>query len=872
MAKKSTEKRFGARVETVDLSSHFNFPRRLPKDSPLGDLLTVVKAYPFGEQQIRGIPVAMGPKRGPRIVLVEADKSPFAIDVGGNADYICVLHHWHRSAEQRPPDPPVEGLLLGEYEIIYPGQISRSHPIRARFEVSVSRMASPAWLALPVLSPQTVDPVIPTDQMSWGRAQTGLSPSGPIRMPELFICAIQNPEPDRRITAIRIHWRDESSLVLAGLSLFRGAGHPLRELPRRSYRVGGYATPPKVTSARIDMGTIARIEHTQGAPDKEWLKSPYVGLAPGNWIKGGREPEKNGEDLIEIVGAEDATVEVEVEGRLSSLRFSLGEAFHVGESATGKARLEVVGRTRQWVQVRVIDDSTGKPTPVRVHFSGSHGEYLAPYGHHSQPNPNWFEDFGADLVVGGRNFAYVPGEFTTDLPTGDVYLELSKGFEYEPVRRKVRIKRGQKQLDLSITRWKDLRSEGWVTADTHVHFLSPQTAWLEAQCEGVNVVNLLASQWGRLFTNVGDYTGRVGQIEDDTIVYVGTENRNHMLGHMSMLGTEGLPVYPMCGGGPSESWVGDPDYLTLTDWAGMNKERGGVVIRPHFPMCGNTEDPVAIIRGLVDGLELRVGGTFGQDLPDWYAGPGFAVQEWYRYLNCGYRVAAVGGTDKMAATSAVGWLRTYAKIDPNEPFTYESWAAAVRAGRTTTTTGPLMDLQVDGREIGDTIALPAGGGTVEVRAVAQSIAPLGSLEIVCRGTVIAREAPAVGSRELSLAAEIPVEDTCWIAARCAGHRDHPGSYLGAHTSPVYIKCGDTQAFDRAAAQHMLGLVQGGIEYLQELSTAFDDSSRRRMVGIYKETARKLEGRLKTEGGVHHHHGSGRYHVHGHEEHLTNGGR
>ena len=96
MAKKSTEKRFGARVETVDLSSHFNFPRRLPKDSPLGDLLTVVKAYPFGEQQIRGIPVAMGPKRGPRIVLVEADKSPFAIDVGGNADYICVLH-WNYS-------------------------------------------------------------------------------------------------------------------------------------------------------------------------------------------------------------------------------------------------------------------------------------------------------------------------------------------------------------------------------------------------------------------------------------------------------------------------------------------------------------------------------------------------------------------------------------------------------------------------------------------------------------------------------------------------------------------------------------------------------------------------------------------------------
>jgi hypothetical protein len=55
----------------------------------------------------------------------------------------------------------------------------------------------------------------------------------------------------------------------------------------------------------------------------------------------------------------------------------------------------------------------------------------------------------------------------------------------------------------------------------------------------LNVVNLLASQWGRMFTNVGDFTGRVGVVENDTIVYVGTENRHHMLGHMSMLGTRG---------------------------------------------------------------------------------------------------------------------------------------------------------------------------------------------------------------------------------------------------------------------------------------------------------------------------------------------
>ncbi len=32
-------------------------------------------------------------------------------------------------------------------------------------------------------------------------------------------------------------------------------------------------------------------------------------------------------------------------------------------------------------------------------------------------------------------------------------------------------------------------------------------AWLEGQGEGLNLINLLASQWGRLFTNVADISG-----------------------------------------------------------------------------------------------------------------------------------------------------------------------------------------------------------------------------------------------------------------------------------------------------------------------------------------------------------------------------
>jgi len=603
--------------------------------------------------------------------------------------------------------------------------------------------------------------------------------------------------------------------------------------------------PVKVRSLDVDMGAVARVDRTLGVRGKDWLRSPYTGLTTA------QEPEKKGEDIFSIYGARDAIVSARVAGHAGRVEFSLGEAYETGASARGNAVLERLGGPKQWMQVEILDSATGRPTAARLHISGPAGEYIAPYGHHEQINANWFEDYGADLKVGGRSYAYVPGVFTTDLPTGDLYVELFKGFEYEPTRCKVAVRPGQKKLTLRVRRWKDLRSKGWLTADTHVHFISPHTAWLEAQCEGVNVVNLLASQWGRLFTNVGDITGRVGVVENDTVVWVGTENRHHMLGHISMLGTKGLPVFPMCAGGVSEAWMGDPEFRTLIEWAQECKRKDGVVIRPHFPYCGFTEDPALAVTGAMDAVEIAVGP---------HPQSGFAVQEWYRYLNNGYRVAVVGGTDKMGAYRALGHLRTYAQLDPQSVFTYENWARAIRAGRTYSTTGPLLDLTVEGRRIGETIRLPASGGRLQVEAVAESAWPLGRIEIVQNGRVVASESSRpferhqggpehgrvgrAGARKIVVSARLSFTGSGWIAARCGGAERTPAGYMAAHTSPVYVACGRDKAFDGPALEHMLTLTRVGIEYLETISTRFSDKDQERMIRVYREVERRLMRRLR----------------------------
>ena len=78
--------------------------------------------------------------------------------------------------------------------------------------------------------------------------------------------------------------------------------------------------------------------------------------------------------------------------------------------------------------------------------------------------------------------------------------------------------------------------------------------------------------------------------------------------------------------------------------------------------------------------------------------------EYYRYLNGGYRLPLVGGTDKMSSEVPVGLYRTYAKLG-DEPFSFDAWTRAVREGRTFLSGGPILRFTVDGRDVGDTVRL-----------------------------------------------------------------------------------------------------------------------------------------------------------------------
>jgi hypothetical protein len=210
----------------------------------------------------------------------------------------------------------------------------------------------------------------------------------------------------------------------------------------------------------------------------------------------------------------------------------------------------------------------------------------------------------------------------------------------------------------------------------------------------------------------------------------------------------------------------------------------------------------------------------------------FNHQEYYRYLNCGYRLPLVGGTDKMSSDVPVGIYRTYAQLGEGEEFNYTNWCKSVVAGRTFHSGGPILRFSVDGHAIGDTLQLPGNGGTLTVTAQADCIFPIHCLEIVLNGRVVAAAEEADGTRHLELEAQVEVAEHSWLAARVAGpgyksipHYDGWGRGIFAHTSPVYIACGgEWWMFDRDTAQYMLTLVGGCLDYIRDTSRQHEPGS------------------------------------------------
>ena len=673
----------------------------------------------------------------------------------------------------------------------------------------------------------------------WGASQTRVSSAdgGPWVS---WLWAWRNPHPRRPVVGVRIEPVSGTTLLM-GVAAGRASDHPLRWRTRRKAVLRlprGQRFDPTLdemgllAQVRLDLGQVISAHPRLGYPNREWEKT-YNNALPEVVAR---------ELLVEYTAHPDARFHLSW-GRQVPLRRL--------ERAGAAGAMTRVAPATQRVTIRALEKASRKPVAVKLHVHGEAGEYLAPVDRHRLPNPAWFEDYSVDFAHAGRHYCtYIPGEAVVDLPLGQVYLEVSKGFEIRPVRQVATVTPATQELVVEIEKVLPWRERGWVTADTHVHFLSTQSGLLEGAAEGVNVVNLLASQWGELMTNVGDFDGRTthGSREaggdGEYLLRVGTENRQHILGHISLLGYEGPMIAPMTSGGPDESALGDPVEVLLTEWARQCKQQRGVVVIPHFPNP-RCEAAATLVSGAADAVEMTAwGNLYGGISP-------YSLVDWYRYLSCGYLVGAVGGTDKMSCNTAVGTVRTYAHIAPDQPFTYDTWKEAVRAARTFATYGPLLEFAVEGQSPGSRLQLGAGGGTVDVTwEVASVTVPMSRVELVVNGEI--RESRQVRPGADAGHWSVKLGASSWLALLVRGHYADKPEIVAAHSSPVMVEVAGSPFMAAADAVSILEQIEGALAYLDTVGTRAADKAYKRMRLVLISAHRSLHNRLHQAGHYHQH--------------------
>jgi hypothetical protein len=264
------------------------------------------------------------------------------------------------------------------------------------------------------------------------------------------------------------------------------------------------------------------------------------------------------------------------------------------------------------VHLRITDAHTGRPTQVRVRVTGPDGTHYPPLGRAAEFPAGRNEDVGGHLKLGRERWWYIDGACELPLPAGvPLRVQATKGPEFARLDETVTLGAGQISLRFALARWADRHADGWVSVDTRCHFLTPHAALLEAEAEGIDVVNLLAAPFPVLALDANTYpttpnllafSGQVPALErGGRSVVVNTFNTHPVLGKVALLNSH-RPVFPLTFGGE------DTDDWGVCDWCDQcHRKKGLTVWADAFEPTGGVtggEALVAALLGKIDAIEV----------------------------------------------------------------------------------------------------------------------------------------------------------------------------------------------------------------------------------------------------------------------------
>ena len=427
------------------------------------------------------------------------------------------------------------------------------------------------------------------------------------------------------------------------------------------------------------------------------------------------------------------------------------------------------------LKLTVLSDDTGRPAPAMVRLmwrtdglqrQPANGIEFAPqFDQQGSPSGARAANLPGPL---NAHFWCVPAPFDMTLAPGVWQIGVRRGVEHEVIFEDVTIESGKMaEKVIRPRRWVDMRRRGWWSGDDHVHgrILSDDDArrlmaWVQA--EDVHLANIV--KMGDIYRTYFEQRGFGPDYRFSDGEFVLTPGQECPRTHDQIGHTLAMNITAMVRN-TDRYYLYDEVFDAvhsqggLTGYAHVNSG----MFHVHRDMSMN------VPRAKVDFVEILQFNQLGTDL-------------YYDFLNLGCKLTASAGSD-VPWGGTVGEVRAYAFLG-DQPFSADAWFTAFRRGRTITSSGPMVELRVDGALPGDEIRLTADK-ELRIRARAWGdpgrMAPV-KLEIVRHGQVI-RASESIDPRkpETELDFTVPAGHGCWIAARARG-----GDGTSAHTTPVYI--------------------------------------------------------------------------------------
>ena len=469
-----------------------------------------------------------------------------------------------------------------------------------------------------------------------------------------------------------------------------------------------------------------------------------------------------------------------------------------------------------------VKDETGAPTTASFTIRDARGRVYPSQAKRLAPD-----------------FAFHPQIYREDgesirLPDGSYDVEVERGPESIPEKRRVVIDAKNTELAFQTRRWIDPAAFGWWSGDHHIHaagcaHYSKPTEGVHApdmarHCRGEDLKVGANLTWGPCFDYQKQFfSGKDSEVSrhpyllryDVEVSGFGS----HQSGHLCLLRLR-EQMYP--GGDSMAHW---PTLgLNTLRWA----QKQGAVCGPAHSGAGLQVDSKELPNYVIpkfDGIGANeyivdvtheVPGPDGQLVPaiDFMStvdtAPGSELNIWYHTLNAGFRTRISGETDFPCITGErVGLGRSYVKLDGK--LTYDEWCEGITQGRCYVSDGKshLLDFVVNGLAVGankSELKLSSPGSVnLTVRAAAllgKERSPRARMnhaafwdlerariegrrevpvEVVVNGVPVQRRViPADGSLQ-ELGFDVPLERSSWVAVRIL-----PSS----HTNPVFVLVND----------------------------------------------------------------------------------